>query len=229
MFLRIIFLYVVYSLAAIPAAAEIVSFKNDFHKFVETTNHKSTSDQVKLWDNLIERPHQEFYDSTVWEKSIRPNWSELKNRLLPSRLDFDKKNAAQIFKAFDDFPERAQRHIEIVKKIVPAFEVHFQIYAILAPNFDAKSVVIGVSWLAQKFISDMKQKTLNPTPTETFKSWFSVGNLKPRADLPNRSGYFLGLMVVREVAKFHSLNEMINWKPTEIEKPIFEALSALKK
>jgi hypothetical protein len=304
---------------ATEPSIKIISFQNEFVQFWREAKAKPFSQQLQLWNLMIEEPHRQFFDFAVWEKRIRPNWSETKALALKSRLALYPDLYGPTLKAYETFPQVVQDQIERFRKIVPDFESNFPIYAIVAPNFDAKSAVTGprensialvialdsialekanldilfphelfhafhaqrsgflndgvmpgtsilvplweegfatyvsglanpgttdgqllfdpsfgkatekdLRWLAGKFLEQMNQKTLDPSSTDAFKSWFSVGKLKVREDLPNRAGYFLGLRVVREVAKIHSLKEMIAWRPESVTPFLTDALAKLR-
>ena len=307
------------SVRASTPSIKVISFQNEFVRFWQEAKFKPFSQQLQLWNLIIEEPHQPFFDFAVWEKQFRPNWSETKALALKSRLALYPELYAATLKAYETFPQVTQVQIERFKKIIPDFEPNFPVYAVVAPNFDAKSAVISpdknsialvialdsialekanldilfphelfhafhaqrsgflndgvmpgtsilvplweeglatyvsglanpdakdeqllfdpdfrkskkedLRWLAGKFLEQMSQKTLNPAPTDAFKSWFSVGKLRLREDLPNRSGYFLGLRVVREVAKTHSLKEMIEWRPESVTPFVTDALAKLR-
>jgi predicted metalloprotease with PDZ domain len=297
----------------------IISLKSDFQQFWSQAKGKNPAEQVMLWNKIIEKPHQEFYDFAVWEKHFRPGWTETKNKTLKSRFNLYPAIYSDVESAFDTFPSVVKTQIDRFQKTVPNSKIDFPIYAIVAPNFDAKSAIVSrdpksvglviaidsivlekanydvlfphelfhayhalrsgflndgvmpdtsiavplweeglatyisglvnagvadgdllldpelrkvgktdIKWLATKFLEQVDRKTLDPAPTEDFKSWFSTGKLKLRADLPNRCGYLLGLYVVREVAKNHSLDEMINWRPKDIREHVVAALEKVK-
>jgi len=298
----------------------VVSLQNEFTQFWQAAKNQPFNDQIKLWDQFIESPHQEFFDFAVWEKQFRSNWPEAKAQNLEFRFAHYARLYGPIENAFDSFPSVVKTQIKRFKKIIPEFEPNFPIYAIVAPNFDAKSAIIsanprsvalvialdsvalekadyevlfphelfhafhalhsgffndgvmagtsilvplweeglatyisglanpGISddnllfdtafeklnardirWLAQQFVKQSDLQTLDPAPTAAFKMWFSNGKFTVREDLPRRCGYFLGLHVVREVAKTHSLKEMINWGPKAIPEHVVIALNDLSK
>lgn len=80
--------------------------------------------------------------------------------------------------------------------------------------------------VAKRFLADANMPTIDPAHhSMAYGRWFE-GNDKPyQADLPNRSGYWLGLNLIRQMAKTHSLPEMAAWGPAEAEQ---QTLAALK-
>jgi len=80
--------------------------------------------------------------------------------------------------------------------------------------------------VARRFLADADMPTIDPTHhSMAFGRWFE-GNDKPyQADLPNRSGYWLGLNLIRQMAKTHSLPEMASWAPAQAQQ---ETLAALR-
>ena len=306
------------NLAVAHAVQPVVSFQNEFTRFWQAAKGKQFDEQVKLWDRYVESPHQEFFDFGVWEKQFRPKWADRKNENLRDRFSLYPSLYDSTEKAFDSFPFVVRRQIGRFKRVIPDFELTFPIYAVVAPNFDAKSALISsnprsvallvamdtvvlekanydilfphelfhafhalhsgflndgvmastsiivplweegfatyvsglanpglsdgdllldpsfnklkavdTAWLARRFLEQSDSKALDPAPTDAFKMWFSSGKLKVREDLPKRSGYFLGLKVVREAAKRHSLKEMISWRPETIQEYVVAALKEL--
>lgn len=80
--------------------------------------------------------------------------------------------------------------------------------------------------VAKRFLQTADQPTVDPAHgSMNFARWFE-GNDKPfQADLPNRSGYWLGLNLIRQMAKTHTLTEMASWGPAKAQQ---ETLAALK-
>jgi len=46
-------------------------------------------------------------------------------------------------------------------------------------------------------------------------------------DLPNRAGYWLGLHVIRQMRRAHSLLEMASWPPSQAQQETRAALTAM--
>ncbi|HEV2332887.1 MAG TPA: hypothetical protein VGV16_06960 [Gammaproteobacteria bacterium] len=79
--------------------------------------------------------------------------------------------------------------------------------------------------VARRFLAEADAPTIDPTRRSmAFGRWFE-GNDKPyQADLPNRSGYWLGLNLIRQMAKTHGLPEMASWGPTQAQEQTLAAL-----
>lgn len=82
-------------------------------------------------------------------------------------------------------------------------------------------------WLAIEFLKVAGEKAVDGHGSPAFNLWFSSGGPKVRADLPSRCGYWLGLAVVRELARTHSLDEMVRWRVPEIHRHVLETLQGL--
>lgn len=79
---------------------------------------------------------------------------------------------------------------------------------------------------AKRFLVDANQPAIDPAHNSLANARWFDGNDKPyQADLPNRSGYWLGLNLIRQLAKTHSLPEMASWGPAEAQQ---QTLAALK-
>ena len=84
--------------------------------------------------------------------------------------------------------------------------------------------------VAQRFLQDADVLTIDPAKhatSKTYARWFESGQTPFQADLPNRSGYWLGLHVVRVLARNHSLSEIAAWSPQQAETETRAALTVL--
>jgi hypothetical protein len=83
---------------------------------------------------------------------------------------------------------------------------------------------------AKRFLSDADVLTIDPAKhqtSEAYVHWFEGGRTPYQSDLPNRSGYWLGLHVMRVLARSHTLHDMASWSPAEAEKETRVALARL--
>jgi len=84
--------------------------------------------------------------------------------------------------------------------------------------------------VAKRFLQNADVLTIDPVRHEASKAfarWFESGQTAFQADLPNRSGYWLGLHVVRVLARNHTLNEIASWSPRKAETETRAALTVL--
>ncbi len=81
--------------------------------------------------------------------------------------------------------------------------------------------------LAASFLKVRNELVTNVAAGSPLKAWFAIGDAKVRSDLPNRCGYFLGLHVVRHLAKTNSLYEMTHWTKPEVYSRVASALEEL--
>jgi hypothetical protein len=122
---------------------EIIDFRTEFKLFWEKAKGKSLSDQRKIWDQLIEAPHQKLFDGAVWEKQIRPEWFKIKDIALSARLKQYPDLYEPTLRNFDVLPQIIRDQVGRLKKVVTDLQVSFPIYLVVAPNFDAKSALIS--------------------------------------------------------------------------------------
>ncbi|WP_147281774.1 hypothetical protein [Dyella solisilvae] len=83
---------------------------------------------------------------------------------------------------------------------------------------------------AKRFLQEADELTIDPTKhatSKTFARWFEGGRTQFQADLPNRSGYWLGLHAIRLLARQHPLAEMASWPPAKAEQETRAALVVL--
>lgn len=81
---------------------------------------------------------------------------------------------------------------------------------------------------AKRFLVDAGDMTIDPVQHKTstaFKRWFQAGHTQFQAGLPNRTGYWLGLHVIRVLRRSHSLHEIASWSPLQAQT---ETLAALR-
>jgi len=84
--------------------------------------------------------------------------------------------------------------------------------------------------VAKRFLLDSDVLTIDPAKhktSKTFGRWFQAGQTQFQADLPNRSGYWLGLHTIRVLRRSHSLNEIASWSPQKAEVETRVALDTL--
>ena len=100
--------------------------------------------------------------------------------------------------------------------------------AILMDSSLSKLSRDDVRSLSRLFLNDVEQKAFDVSQPGIYKKWFAIDPaFKLPTHYPMRSGYFLGLNVVTELAKTHSLAEMVHWHVTEIHSNVKTALFAL--
>ncbi|AIF48817.1 hypothetical protein [Dyella japonica] len=83
---------------------------------------------------------------------------------------------------------------------------------------------------ARRFLREADVLTIDPArhrTSDTYVHWFEGNSTPFQHDLPNRSGYWLGLHAIRVLARRHSLSEMASWSPARAEKEIRAALLML--
>lgn len=78
--------------------------------------------------------------------------------------------------------------------------------------------------IARRFLNDAHNKAIDPSHPEVFKRWFNAAAKPYQSDLPNRTGYWLGLQLIRHMRKTYSLAQMASWSPRQAEKQVVAAL-----
>jgi hypothetical protein len=67
--------------------------------------------------------------------------------------------------------------------------------------------------VAARFLTDADAKAIDSAHPDAFKRWFAASDKSYQRDLPNRSGYWLGLQVIRHLRRQYSVREMASWPP----------------
>jgi len=81
--------------------------------------------------------------------------------------------------------------------------------------------------IAKRFLADAGSMTLDPVQQRAsagFKRWFQGARTRWQADLPNRTGYWLGLHLIRAMRKSHSLDEIAAWSPERAQQETYATL-----
>ena len=130
-------------LAAILLSGQPPSIDASFDAFWTAARDRSFEEQVALWDQVIEAPRQDVYASVVWEKKDHAHWKEEKDRFLRPRF-VEYRNASDQIPAAAralqaDIPTQAKR----LRAIFPDAPAHPRVQLVMAPNFDAKSGLLG--------------------------------------------------------------------------------------
>jgi hypothetical protein len=81
--------------------------------------------------------------------------------------------------------------------------------------------------IAQRFLVDARDNAIDPEHPGSYKKWFNAAATPYQADLPNRSGYWLGLQLVRHLRKTYSLAEIASWTPAQADTKVMSALRQL--
>ena len=82
--------------------------------------------------------------------------------------------------------------------------------------------------IAQRFLADADKPVIGPAGDSMDNArWFEGSNKRYQPDLPNRSGYWLGLNLVRQMAKTHSLTEMAAWSAGKAQEETRAALMVM--
>ena len=74
--------------------------------------------------------------------------------------------------------------------------------------------------VARRFLADVDN-------SKAYGRWFEGNATRYQADLPNRSGYWLGLNLIRQMSKSHSLAEMASWSPAKAQEETRMALTSM--
>lgn len=81
--------------------------------------------------------------------------------------------------------------------------------------------------IATHFLADARNKAIDPQHPEVFKRWFNAAATPYQPDLPNRSGYWLGLQVIRHLRKSYTLAQIAAWSPKQADAHVMLALQQI--
>jgi hypothetical protein len=83
--------------------------------------------------------------------------------------------------------------------------------------------------IARRFLADARSKAVDREHPEIFKRWFNAAATPYQADLPNRSGYWLGLQVIRHLRQTYTLTQIADWSPAQAEAHVMTALADISR
>lgn len=78
--------------------------------------------------------------------------------------------------------------------------------------------------IARRFLADAHAKAIDARHPEAFARWFHAAAKPYQQGLPNRTGYWLGLQVIRHLRRSHSLAEIASWSPAQAQSRTLSAL-----
>ncbi|WP_188793582.1 hypothetical protein [Dyella nitratireducens] len=81
--------------------------------------------------------------------------------------------------------------------------------------------------IARRFLADARSKAIDAEHPEIFKRWFNAAPKPYQQGLPNRSGYWLGLQVIRYLRRTYTLAQMAAWSPAQAEAQVMAALQQI--
>jgi hypothetical protein len=289
---------------AAPAfTAETPSIATSFTAFWSAAEGKPFLQQEAAWNHDIEAPRREIYDAVVWEKQHDPYWQARRQLWLRAR--------------FARYPTLAAG-IPAEVRAFPDADAHPPVTILLAPNFDAKSGVLGngkpvlafaadslllehanlgivvphelfhlyhaqhagirndgvmpdapltlplfeeglatyvsgelspghtdgellledelgtlpasrLPEIARRFLADAHSKAIDFEHPEIFKRWFNAAPKPYQQGLPNRSGYWLGLQLIRYLRRTHTLAQIAAWSPVQADAQVMAALQRISR
>lgn len=78
--------------------------------------------------------------------------------------------------------------------------------------------------IARRFLADASARAIDPA---AFRRWFNAGARPYQDGLPNRTGYWLGLQLVRRLRQDYPLAEIVAWSPAQAMEHTRGALRAM--
>jgi hypothetical protein len=121
------------------ASPAIVSFESEFREFTRKAAKLPAVQQLRLWDEIVEAPNQEFYDSMVWPRRDMPGFQEQRARRLTEAFGEYFKNRDRILELFTVFPAEVRAQLAKFRRHFPNADLDQAIVAAIAPTFNGKT------------------------------------------------------------------------------------------
>jgi hypothetical protein len=284
-----------------------------FAAFWSAAHDRPFEEQEAIWGKVVEQPRQDVYASVVWQTRDHLHWEEERERLLRQRFLEYPGLSGQIRTAARTLESDITVQSTRFRELFPDAPARPAIRLLLAPNFDAKSGVLGngtpvlvfaidsllleradmsiifphelfhlyhanhagvqndgvmpgadltlplfaeglatyvsgvqspghsdgqlllqndlgdmpvarLPEVAARILADANEKAIDPDHPEAFGRWFMGSNHRYQPDFPNRTGYWLGLHVIRQIRREYSLREMASWSPSRAQAETSAAL-----
>lgn len=296
---------------------EIVNLGPAFELFWSKAKDKTFDEQLKIWDEIVETPNQEYFEGLVNNSEHDKEWNDRKTKRLSEAFKKYQTDFESIDNLFKIFNSTLARQVENYKKFFPDADFDIPIIAMPGATFNGKGgstqkhelvLAFGMDmihfldgnpdvlyshelfhiyhlkkaditldyfmksgkmtlslfleglatfvsykmnptaslddilmdkklskltlederYLAQEFLTIAEEKAFNEVHPENHRKWFGYKREKLRADLPDRTGYYLGLKIVEKLEKRYSLLEMSSWHPSIAHEYILEELKNYK-
>lgn len=287
-----------------------------FAAFWSAAAGKPFLQQEQVWDRTIEAPRRDIYDTVVWEKQHDPYWQARRQIWLRARFAKYPALATAIPAEVHALQDAIARQSVRFKALFPNADTHPPVTILLAPNFDAKSGVLGngkpvlafaadslllehahldivvphelfhlyhaqhagirndgvmpdalltlplfeeglatyvsgelapghtdgellledelgaipssrLPEIARRFLADARSKAIDPEHPDVFRRWFNAAPKPYQQGLPNRSGYWLGLQVIRHLRHTYTLAQIAAWSSAQAEAKVMTALQQM--
>lgn len=118
---------------------QVINLGKEFETFWQKAKSKPFEEQIKIWDEVVEAPHQDLYDSLVYSKKYSKDWPEKKSKRLktffaglPHKYEANKK-------VFDDFEDTVAEQIKKYSAVFPDSKFTNKIYAVTGVGFNGKA------------------------------------------------------------------------------------------
>ena len=117
----------------------VINWGDSFSKFWPKAKGKSFTEQLALWNEVVEAPHSVFYSQVIWRHNELKDADERKVKRLKSIFTDYIKNSAEIQSNFSNFNLTLETEIKRFKNAFPSTHFKRPIMAVLAPTFNGKS------------------------------------------------------------------------------------------
>lgn len=117
----------------------VINLGKEFDIFWKSAKSKSFEEQVKIWDEVVEAPHQDLYDSLVYSKKSSKDWLEKKTKILKEFFTDLPREYEANKRAFDSFEDTVAEQIKKYSAKFPDSKFTNKIYAVPGATFNGKA------------------------------------------------------------------------------------------
>lgn len=124
-------------------AGQADSIGASFDAFWTAARARPFQAQEALWNRIIERPRADVYANVVWEIRDHPDWKERKDRQLRGLFAKYPQLGPRIAPGARTLKSQIPVQARRFRRLFPDAAIRPRVELVLAPNFDAKSGVLG--------------------------------------------------------------------------------------
>jgi uncharacterized protein YjaZ len=134
---------------------EIINLGPSFELFWSMAKDKNFDEQLKIWDEIVEIPNQDFFEGLVNSPEFNKDWNDRKKKRLSEAFKNYQSDFESIDKLFKAFNFTLVQQIEHFKKFFPDANFDIPIIAMPGATFNGKGGLTKKHELILAFGMDM--------------------------------------------------------------------------
>jgi len=117
---------------------QVINLGPQFEQFWKSAASRPFDEQLRLWNEVVEKPYQTFYDAMVWQKKGNPQWEERKIRRLKEMFAKYQALYPAMIENFHSFDATLSSQIGKFQTFFSDAKISLPIYAAPTTTFNGK-------------------------------------------------------------------------------------------